>query len=150
MPQSLVKNYVHITFSTKNREPLISHDIEGELHNYFAKICINHECHPIKIGGYNDHIHIVCSLSRKIALMDLIEHLKTSTSKWIKTKDSHLRNFYWQGGYYAVSVNPADLQSLVEYVGNQHQHHEKKTYKQEVIDLLQKNDIPYDDRYVWD
>ena len=150
MPQSLVKNYLHITYSTKNREPLISVDIEKELHNYLAEICNNHECHPIKIGGYDDHVHVVCSLSRKIALMSLIEHLKTSSSKWIKTKDLRLKDFYWQGGYSAVSVNPADLQRLIEYVENQREHHKKTTYKQELIAFLVKNGIPYDERYLWD
>lgn len=150
MPQSLVKNYLHITYSTKHREPLISIDIEGELHSYLAGICADHECYPIKIGGYDDHVHIVCSLSRKIALMTFIEHLKTSSSKWMKTKHPSLKNFYWQGGYYAVSVNPADLQRLIEYVENQREHHKKETYQQEVIALLLKNDIPYDERYLWD
>ena len=150
MPQSLVKNYLHITFSTKHREPLISLDVEAELHNYLAGICNNHECYPIKIGGYDDHVHIVCSLSRKIALMSFIEHLKTSSSKWIKTKNQKLKEFYWQGGYFAVSVNPADLQKLIEYVENQREHHKAKTYKQEIVSHLVKNNIPYDERFVWD
>jgi putative transposase len=150
MPQSLVKNYIHIIYSTKNREPLISEDIEGELHKYLAEICRNHECHPIKIGGYNDHVHIVCSLSRKIALMDLIEHLKTSSSKWLKTKRRRLENFYWQGGYYTVSVNPDHMENLLEYVENQREHHGRGTFKQEVETLLAKNNIEYDERYVWD
>ncbi len=150
MPQSLVKNYVHITFSTKHRAPLIFQSLEGELHNYLAKICIDHECHSVKIGGFDDHVHIVCSLSRKISLASLIEHLKTSSSKWMKTKDSKLRDFYWQGGYYAVSVNPANLDRLIDYVKNQRAHHSTRHYKQEVIALLLENDIPYDERYVWD
>jgi putative transposase len=150
MPQSLVKNYLHITYSTKHRQPLISVDVEAELHNYLGKICANHECYPIKIGGYDDHVHIVCSLSRKIALMSFVEHLKTSSSKWMKTKDQKLKEFYWQGGYYAVSVNPADLQRLVDYVENQREHHGAETYQQEVLALLVENDIQYDERYVWD
>ncbi len=150
MPQSLVKNYIHITFSTKHRAPLISVNIERELHNYLARICAEHECYPIKIGGYDDHVHVVCSLSRKIALSSFIEHLKTSSSKWIKTKGKKLENFYWQGGYYAVSVNPADFQNLIDYVENQREHHGAKSYQQEVVSILEKNNIPYDERYVWD
>jgi putative transposase len=157
VPQSLVKNYLHITFSTKHRVPLISEIIEGELHNYLAGICFDHECYPIKIGGYNDHVHVVCSLSRKIALSSFIEHLKTSSSKClpagqagIKTKGENLKDFYWQGGYYAVSVNPCDLQNLIDYVENQREHHGAQTYQSEVIGILKKNNIPYDERYVWD
>ncbi|NOT76183.1 MAG: IS200/IS605 family transposase [Cyclobacteriaceae bacterium] len=150
MSQSLVKIYLHITFSTKYHEPLIFEEIEKELHNYLAEICTSIECHPIKIGGYDDHVHIVCSLSRKIALMNLIEELKTSSSGWMKSKDVRLKKFYWQDGYYAVSVNPADLQELINYVENQREHHKKVTYKEEVIALLKKNRIAYDERYVWD
>ena len=69
MGQSLVKNYIHIVFSTKHREPLIDESIENELHAYLGGICKNLECTPIKIGGYSDHIHILCMLSKKIALM---------------------------------------------------------------------------------
>ena len=71
MGQSLVKNYVHIVFSTKYRQPLIQPPYEAELHGYLGGICKNLECHPIQIGGYTDHIHILCMLSKKIALMKL-------------------------------------------------------------------------------
>jgi len=90
MPQSLVKNYVHITFSTKNRYPFINERIEDELYNYLGGICRNLECNPVIVGGHKDHIHILSLLSRKIALMSLIEELKTHSSKWIKTKRSRL------------------------------------------------------------
>jgi putative transposase len=72
MPQSLVKNYLHITFSTKGRYPFIDNEIESELFNYLGGICKNLECNPLKVGGYKDHVHILCLLSRKIALMRLI------------------------------------------------------------------------------
>ncbi len=150
MPQSLVKNFLHISFSTKHRVPLIFPDIEGELYSYLAQICKDHECYPLKIGGFDDHVHIVCSLSRKITLSSFIEHLKTSSSKWMKTKSPRLRDFYWQGGYYAVSVNPANLDRLLHYVENQRLHHSKENYKQEITTLLVENGIEYDERYVWD
>jgi putative transposase len=150
MPQSLVKNYVHIVFSTKYRQPFIAQKFENELHKYLGGICNSHECYPIKIGGYDDHVHVVCSLSRKIAMMDFIEHLKSSSSKWFKTIDESLRNFYWQDGYFAVSVNPADLDMLVRYVENQREHHTRWTFKDELRINLDKNDMPYDERYLWD
>ena len=84
MGQSLVRNCVHIIFSTKLREPLIFPPYETELHNYLGGICNNLECSTIKIGGYTDHVHILCMLSKKIALMKLLEELKRHSSKWIK------------------------------------------------------------------
>ena len=77
MPQSLVKNYMHITFSTKNRYPFIDKRIQEELFCYLGGICKNLECNPLVVGGHQDHVHILCLLSRKIALMKLIEELKT-------------------------------------------------------------------------
>ncbi len=95
MGQSLVKNYVHIVFSTKYRQPLILKSVEEELYNYLGGVCKALECWPVKIGGYYDHIHILCLLSKKIALMKLLEEVKSHSSKWIKTKDDRLKHFYW-------------------------------------------------------
>jgi len=94
MPQSLVQNYLHIIFSTKHREPLILPPYETELHSYLATICKNLESPAIKIGGYTDHVHVLCMLSKKLALIKLLEEMKSNTSKWMKTKDSTLNNFY--------------------------------------------------------
>lgn len=99
MTQSLVKNYVHIVYSTKYRQKLIDSNIEDELYKYLGGIANNLECIPIKIGGYQDHVHILCLLSKKIALATLLEKLKSNSSKWIKTKGEAYRNFYWQNGY---------------------------------------------------
>ena len=150
MSQSLVKNILHITFSTKHRVPLIFEDIENEVHSYLSGICNNLECYSIKIGGYDDHVHVVCSLSKKIALMSLLEHLKSSSSKWIKTKDFRLKDFYWQGGYSAVSVDPKNLDNLIEYIERQREHHKKVSFKEELISLLKQNNLPYDERYIWE
>ena len=81
MPQSLVKNYIHISFSTKSRHPFIDNHIKQDLFSYLGGICKNLGCNPIIVGGHKDHIHILCLLSRKIALMKLIEELKTHSSK---------------------------------------------------------------------
>ena len=106
MGQSLVKNYIHIVFSTKYRQELIHPPVEDELHTYLGGVCIKLECQPIKIGGHTDHIHILCMLSKKIALMKLVEEVKSHSSKWIKTKGEAYKNFYWQDGYGAFSVKP--------------------------------------------
>jgi len=138
MGQSLVKNYIHIIFSTKNREPLIHPPYKDELHSYLGGICKNLECHPIKIGGYIDHIHILCMLSKKIALVKLLEEIKSHSSKWMKTKDESLKTFYWQDGYGAFSVNPSQVDTVIDYIANQHIHHSKKTFQDEYRAFLKK------------
>ena len=103
MGQSLVKNYIHITFSTKNRNNIITDDIEEELYNYIGGICKNLKCNPVKIGGYKNHVHILCLLHKTIALSNLIEEIKSHSSKWIKTKGDKFKIFYWQNGYGSFS-----------------------------------------------
>lgn len=150
MGQSLVKNYIHLVFSTKHREPVIHEVIENELYAYLGGICKNLECQPIKIGGYTDHIHILCLLSKKIALMKLLETVKSHSSKWMKTKGDAYRNFYWQDGYGAFSVNPSETDVVVKYIENQKEHHTKKTFQDEYRAFLKKYHVEYDERYVWD
>ena len=150
MGQSLVKNYVHIVFSTKYRQPLIYPPYEDELHSYLGGICKSMDCQPIKIGGYTDHVHMLCRLSQKIALMKLLEEVKSHSSKWMKTKDRSLSNFYWQNGYGAFSVNPAEAGAVIAYIANQHAHHSKKNFQDEYREYLNYYDVDYDERYVWD
>ena len=150
MGQSLVKNYIHLVFSTKHRQPLIYPPVEAELLAYLGGICNKLECTVIKVGGYTDHIHILCMLSKKIALMKLMEELKSYSSKWIKTKGKGYENFYWQDGYGAFSVNPAEVDIVIAYISNQHEHHVKKTFQDEYRAFLKKYKVEYDEKYVWD
>lgn len=150
MGQSLVKNYVHIVFSTKYRQPFIRAPYEEELHSYLGGICKKLECPPIIVGGYTDHVHILCRLSQKIPLMKLLEEVKSHSSKWMKTKHESLHNFYWQNGYGAFSVNPAEVERVINYIANQHAHHGKKNFQEEYRALLRKYQMEFDERYVWD
>jgi putative transposase len=150
MSQSLVKNYVHLIFSTKHRQPLIIESIENELFNYLGGVCKDLECQPIIVGGYLDHVHILCMLSKKIALMKLLQEIKQNSSKWIKTKDETLHNFYWQDGYGAFSISPANVDIVANYIATQKKHHKIHNFQDEYRGFLNKNKIEYDEKYVWD
>lgn len=150
MGQSLIKTYIHIVFSTKNRQSLIHPPIEEELHSYLGGICKKLECQPLKVGGFTDHVHILCMLSPKITLMKLLEELKSHSSKWIKTKGAEYKNFYWQNGYGTFSVNPNQVDIVVTYISNQRDHHSKKSFQDEYRAFLKKYQMEYDERYVWD
>ena len=149
MGQSLVKNYIHIVFSTKNREALIFPPFEEELHKYLGGICNHLECQVIKVGGFVDHVHILCMLSKKISVMKLVEELKTSSSKWMKTRDKTLEFFYWQDGYGAFSVDAKGVDRVASYIENQHVHHKGKAYKDELISLLKRHEVDFDEKYIW-
>lgn len=150
MPQSLVKNYLHIIFSTKLRRPIIYPPYDEKLYAYLGGICKNQECVPIQIGGYRDHVHILCLLSKKISLVKLMEDLKTHSSKYMKTLSPQLKDFYWQDGYGAFSVNPSQVSIVRDYILHQEIHHQKKSFQKEYIDFLKKYQIEYDERYLWD
>ena len=118
---------------------------------YLGGICKNLDCPVLKVGGYIDHVHILCMLSKKIPLMDLLEKVKANSSKWIKCKGEGYQNFYWQDGYGAFSVNPTQVDTVIDYIANQHAHHSGKTpFQDEYRAFLKKYKIPYDERYVWD
>ena len=150
MPQSLVKNYLHITFSTKGRYPFIDKTIANELYAYLGEICKKGESYPVEIGGTEDHVHILCLLSRKTTLMKLVEELKSYSSKWIKGKGIRFKDFYWQNGFGVFSVSQSHVDALVKYIDTQMEHHKKQTFKDEFRTFLKKYQIEFDEKYVWD
>jgi putative transposase len=150
MSQSLSNVLVHIIFSTKNRERCLHSEISKELYSYVSKILKTNSCQPYQIGGMPDHIHVVCSLGKTISISKLIEEIKSSSSKWIKTKDVIFRHFYWQSGYGVFSVSTTDLNAVKSYIANQKEHHKMSTFQNEFIWLLKKNNIPFNEQYLWD
>lgn len=150
MGQSFVKNYMHIIFSTKHRQALIHPPVESELHAYLGGICNRLECRAISVGGYTDHVHILCLLSKRVTMIKLVEELKSHSSKWMKTKGANYGAFYWQNGYGAFSVNPTQIDTVKEYIANQREHHSTTTFQEEYRSFLKKYKVDFDERYVWD
>src|ERR1041384_8446312 len=150
MPQSLSSILVHLIFSTKNREPFISLAIERELYPYMATIFREHDSPSLIIDGTSDHLHALFALSRTIAVADLVEEVKTGSSKWIKTKGSEFKNFHWQKGYGAYSVAQSNVEVVKRYIQNQKQHHRRLTFQDEYRQFLKRYQVEFDERYVWD
>ena len=150
MSQSLSSVLVHLVFSTKNREPFITPIIETELHPYMATIFRELKSPSLAIDGTTDHVHILFSLARVVTIADIVEEVKTSTSKWIKTKGREFRNFYWQRGYGAFSIGQSNVATLKRYIRNQKQHHRHVTFQDEYRKFLKAYGIDYDERFVWD
>ena len=119
MPQSLAKVVVHIVYSTKNREPWFNvPELRKELYAYGSSILSNADCPVIVMGGVEDHVHIMCLLSRKVAIMDMIKTSKTETSKWLKKKGGELEGFQWQAGYGIFSVSESNVNQVRRYITN--------------------------------
>ncbi len=150
MPQSLSSVLVHLIFSTKNREPFITPEIETELYPYMATIFREQKSPTLTIGGTFDHLHVLFSLARVITMAELVEAVKTDTSKWIKTKGRVFRNFHWQKGYGAFSVGQSEVKFVRRYIQSQKEHHRRVTFQEEYREVLKSFAVPYDERYVWD
>lgn len=150
MPQSLAQILVHLVFSTKNRERLLADDIRDELHAYIGGIAENHRGALLKAGSVADHIHLLLAHPRTSSPARLVEEIKTGSSKWLKTQGTRYSNFHWQGGYGMFSVSPSHRAALESYIGNQAEHHRTVTFQEEYRRLLNKYEIQYDERYVWD
>ena len=148
MAQTLVSLLVHIIFSTKNRESLITPEIEPELFAYIGGILKNHESRLLAAGGTADHVHLLISHSKNIALSSLMKDVKKDSSSWIKSKDRRFRNFHWQDGYGAFTVAHDDKDSVIEYIKSQPEHHRKISFRDELRELLIKHDIQFDENYL--
>jgi REP element-mobilizing transposase RayT len=150
MPQSLSSVLIHLIFSTKNREPFINDAVERDLHRYMAKIFRSLKSPSLTIDGTTDHIHVLFSLSRIITIADLVQEVKTDSSKWIKTQGSEFRNFHWQKGYGAFSIGQSQVPTLKRYIARQKLHHQRVTFQDEYRKFLKRYEISFDERYVWD
>ncbi|MBX7105752.1 MAG: transposase [Gemmataceae bacterium] len=150
MPQSLARVLVHLVFSTKNRTPILTPAVCTELHPYMAGTLTQNGCPSLRVGGVEDHVHLLFGLSRTLSLAQAVELVKTSLSKWIKTQGRAFEEFHWQHGYGAFSVSPSRADEVVRYIDQQPEHHSKQMFEDEFRLLLQKHDIEFDERYVWD
>jgi len=150
MPQSLAQILVHLVFSTKDRAPLLPDALRDELHGYIGGIVENHKGTLLKAGSVADHIHLLIAHPRTCSPSELVQEIKTGSSKWLKTRSPDLLQFHWQGGYGIFSISPAHRPSLERYIAGQAEHHRVVTFQDEYRRLLEKYDIEYDERYVWD
>lgn len=108
------------------------------------------DSNPVQIGGYQNHVHILCLLSRKHSQAELIQKVKQGSSKWMKSMSTKYRNFYWQDGYGIFSASPMRIDKVNTYIKNQAKHHKNLSFKDELKMFLNKYQIEYDERYLWD
>ncbi len=150
MPRSLAKIYVHLVFSTKNREPLLPEHIRKDLHAYLGGILRDLDSPGVEINSEPDHIHMLFMLSRTRALSDVVGQVKSGSSAWLKTKVTAFAGFHWQNGYGAFSVSQSGVDEVCEYIRRQHDHHQRMSFQDEFRAFLRRYAIEFDERYVWD
>jgi putative transposase len=150
MSQSLADMILHIVFSTKERTPWIQAEIESEFYAYICATCRNLNCPVIQINGMADHIHVLLLLGRTITVSKLISEIKSSSSRWIKAKHSQYHDFTWQGGYGVFSVSRSNIDGVIKYIGLQKVHHKNVTFKDELLAMLKRAQLTFDEKYLWD
>jgi putative transposase len=150
MPQSLVKILIHAVFSTKNRENLNTPEIEPDLFGYLSGIVENNKSKLILAGGTSNHTHLLISLGKTLSVSELIGDIKRDSSVWIKKQDLQFSDFHWQEGYGAFSIGQSQVENVMKYIGNQKEHHQKKTFENEMRGFYHKYKVDFDEKYVWD
>ena len=150
MANTYTQLYVHLIFSPKNREALIEKSWKSDLEKYITGIVQNYQHKLIAIGSMPDHIHIFIGYDVNQTIPNLVENIKTSSNNWIKENRLSKYKFEWQKGYGAFSHSRSQMDTVVNYILNQEVHHSKKTFKEEYLEMLQKNDVEYDERYLFE
>jgi len=150
MSQSLSFIFIHLVFSTKKRIQLINNKIKPEIQAYMSTILRNHDSPAIIVRAMDEHVHALFNLSRRYSVSKIVEEVKKSSSKWVKTKGGILTKFQWQNGYGAFSVSQSCIDAVRNYIANQNIHHRRMSFEDELRILLKKHRIDYNEKYLWD
>lgn len=149
MSQSLSKLYVHAIFHIKNENCLIRSAEDHELYAFIGATLKFSNSLPIIINGTENHVHVLFVMSKNISLAKLMEDVKKNSSRWIKSKGAHYRNFEWQRGYSGYSVSHSKVEIVRRYILSQKEHHQKFSFEDEYIRFLKEYRIDYDEKYLW-
>ena len=150
MANTYTQIYIQIVFAVKGRQHLIPKENREELHKFISGIVSNRGQKLFSIFAMPDHVHILVSLSPSISISDLVRDIKAGSSKFINDKNWINEKFSWQEGYGAFSYSKSSVDAVVKYILNQEKHHKKKTFKEEYLDFLNKFEIEYDSKYLFD
>jgi putative transposase len=150
MPQSLACLNCHIIFSTKNREPLLTHGWTPRLYEYIGGILRTKNCSLLAAGGMADHLHVLVSFGKQISIADVVRDIKSNSSHWIHESFDSLHGFAWQSGYGAFTVSASNLGDVKRYIANQTEHHKMHSFQEEFLAFLERHEIEYDERYLWE
>lgn len=150
MANTYTQSYFHLVFAVKNREALIKNEWKSELEKYMTGIVQNHQYKMLAVFCMHDHVHILIGYNVNHLIPDLIEEIKTSTNSWIKSQGFTKFKFEWQKGYGAFTHSHSQIDAVVKYILNQEKHHKKKSFREEYLEMLEKNDVTYNKDYLFD
>jgi REP element-mobilizing transposase RayT len=149
MPNTYTQIHIQFVFAVKYRDGIIHSSFQGELYQYISGILKPHNHKLLAINGMPDHIHIFIGMRPTQSISDLMQDIKRSSSKWINEKQFLNRKFEWQEGYGAFSYSKSHVNSVINYIKNQEEHHKKESFRDEYLTFLKKFEIEYDERFVF-
>jgi REP element-mobilizing transposase RayT len=149
MAHSYVSALFHCVFSTKERRKTITEDIQERLWMYMGGIARKNKMRALAVGGVEDHVHLLLSISTTISIAKAMQLIKGGSSTWVHDSFPEHHQFEWQEGYGAFSIGIAQVPDTKTYIANQREHHRTKTFQEEFIAFLERHGIEYDPRYVW-
>ncbi len=150
MANTYTQCYFHLVFAVKNRDALIAKDWKDEVEKYITGIVQNHKHKMLAIYSMPDHIHILIGYNVNQLIPDLIEEIKTSSNAWIKQKRLSKFRFEWQKGYGAFTHSHQQIDVVVKYILSQEEHHKKRPFKEEYHEMLEKNEIAFEQEYLFE
>jgi putative transposase len=150
MPQSFGSLHFHFVFSTKDRQPLIDAELQPRLYEYIGGILRAEKSVLLAAGGMPDHIHLLVSLSRELSIAETLRLVKANSSRWIHATFPRRQKFAWQAGYGAFSLSFSNLPEVKNYLSRQAEHHRVRTFQDEFREFLEKHELAWDERYLWD
>ncbi len=149
MANTYTSLYYHLVYSTKNRIPWLQPAIENRVWEMIGGIARQHQILPIRIGGYDDHLHLLMGIPPTLAVSKAMQYLKGGSSKMIHELIPEFREFAWQDGYSVFTVSKSIVPSVIKYIEHQREHHVKMSFQDELRALLEKHSIDCDERYLW-
>ncbi len=151
MSQSISKIIVHAIFATKGRVPFFSdREVRTRLHQYLGGVLNQLECQSLAVGGVEDHVHLLCRQSRNQSAAAMIKEVKRASSLWVKQQGPALEGFSWQSGYGIFSIGVSQIGTVRSYIAKQENHHRKISFQDEYRLFLNRYEVDFDERYVWD
>ncbi len=150
MPNTYTQIYIHAVFTVKNRECIIRTNWEIELYKYISGIVRNENHKLLAINGMQDHVHLFVNMKPVQSVSKLLQEIKASSSKWINERGFLRTKFYWQSGFGAFSYSKSDIDYVINYINTQKEHHRKKSFKDEYLEILREFEIDYNDKYLFE
>ena len=149
MANTYTQIYIHVVFAVEGRQNLIPPEHNDELQKFITGIVSGHRQKLIAINNMPDHLHLLVGLRPDSSLSDLVRDIKAGSSKFIKEKRWVAGRFSWQEGFGAFSYSPSQLGTVIRYIENQQQHHAKKSFREEYVELLERFGVDYDAKYTF-